>query len=80
LSDLFFKVVELGGENMLCNADGGPGGTGSTMDAATNSTALPDALADGILEPGERFRVNFHIGLSSLRAFIFYVDLFGISE
>jgi len=68
LSDLFFDVNQLTGENVLCNADGGvPWGCGADL-------TVP---MDGVLKPQESFTVVFEIGLKSMKPFIFKVDLFG---
>jgi hypothetical protein len=69
ISDPFFVVVELSGGNLLLNADGGPGGTGSRL--------TPNVGADDILIPGESFTTNFVIGLQSRDRFSFFVDLRG---
>ena len=66
----FFEVSSLTGGNVLCNADGGPGGAGSTL-------TVPEVgdLADGKLAPGESFTIDFDIGLAGFNQFIFLVDV-----
>jgi hypothetical protein len=73
LSDLHFQVTRLTGNNLLLNADGGPGGVGAIL--TIPETALG---ADGVLSPDESFSVSFRIGLSRFRAFSFKGDAFGI--
>jgi len=75
LSGLFFDVASLTGEgNVLCNADGGPGGVGSTL---TVPIPLISNYSDGLLEPGGSFDVEFVIGLAVRVPFEFFVNLFG---
>ena len=68
INHLFFKVIELSGNNMLLNADAGPGGVGVTL--------TPD-LGDDVFSPGESLVVDFEIGLQILEKFNFTVDLLG---
>jgi hypothetical protein len=72
LSDVFFEVVILTGGNVLCNADGGPGGVGSTL-----SVPPVNLGEDRVLSPGESFTVEFEIGLASSASFDFFVDVYG---
>ena len=58
------------GENLLLNADGGAGRLSLTVPLAGN-------YSDGVLSPGETFRVNFIIGLASLNRFFFEVFALG---
>ena len=78
LSGLFFDVASLTGErNVLCNADGGPRGVGSTL-------AVPIPLAgdyaDGLLGPGESLDEEFVIGLAQRAPFGFFVNAIGVVE
>ena len=76
LSGLFFDVAVLTGEgNVLCNADGGPGGVGSTL---TVPIPLASDYSDGLLGPGESFDVEFVIGLVVHEPFDFFVNTLGI--
>ena len=72
LENLFLKINTLTGGNVLCNADGGSGGVGSTL-----TILLQGDLNDGVLGPGESFTVQFDIGLAGFRRFTFFVDVFG---
>jgi hypothetical protein len=67
----FFEVIELGGGNLLVNADAGPGTIGATLS--------PD-VGDGILSPGESVTVTFVIGLETHEAFRYYVSVRGESR
>jgi hypothetical protein len=64
LSDLFFQVTTLTGDNVLLNAIGGPAGVGAQLEG-------PDSVA-----PGESFVVTFEIGLARRQPFSFFVDAF----
>jgi hypothetical protein len=64
----FFEVTTLSGGNLLLNADGEPGGVGTTL--------TPD-VGDGVLAPGETVTANFVIGLQERAPFTFVVELFG---
>ena len=76
LSNLVFQVASLTGEgNVLCNADGGPGGVGSTLVAAT---PLVGDYSDGLLGPGETLNLEFVIGLLNLEPFDFFVNTYGV--
>ena len=65
----------LTGGNLLLNADGGPGGVGSSL-------TIPniDLGGDEVLTPGENFQAIFEIGLASPNPFTFFVDVFGVIE
>ena len=71
ISDPYFQVAELTDGNVLLNADGGPGGIGSTL--------IP-TVPNGALDPGESMRTDFMIGLSTRRPFSFFVDVFGVID
>jgi len=72
LSNLLIAVQTLTGGNVLCNADGGPGGAGFQL------TVPPEGdLADGQLSPGESFVVELPVGLQSFNPFTFFVDVLG---
>ena len=73
LSNLVVAVNTLTGGNVLCNADGGPGGTGSQL-----TVPLQGDLADGQLSPGEAFVVELPVGLQSFNPFTFVVDVLGV--
>ena len=68
LSDMYYQVAKLTGDNLLLNADGGPGGEGSIL-----TITDPAALA-----PGESMTVVFEIGLASRSRFTFLVDAYGV--
>jgi len=72
LSNLLIMVETLTGGNVLCNANGGPGGAGATL-----TVPLQGDLADGQLSPGESFVVELPIGLQSFNPFTFFVDVLG---
>lgn len=72
LTGVAFEVVILSGNNVLLNADNGPGGRGSTL------TVSDDILGDGELDPGESFRQEFEIGVFSTQPFSFFVDVLGV--
>jgi CSLREA domain-containing protein len=66
LSNVFFEVVTLTGDNVVLNADDGPGGVGERV-------SVP-----GIINPGNSFEVVFEIGLQEPAPFSFFVDAYGI--
>jgi len=72
LSNLLISVQTLTGGNVLCNANGGPGGAGATL-----TVPLEGDLADGQLSPGEAFVVELPVGLQSFNPFTFLVDVLG---
>jgi hypothetical protein len=69
IRDLFFEVSQLTQNDVLENADGGPGGVGATL--------TPDLGGDGILSPGESTTVTFVIGLVTRIPFSFHVNVRG---
>lgn len=71
ISRPFFRVRDLTGGNVLCNADGGPGGPGATL-----TVPLNDKLRNRKLDPGESFHIEFDIGLAGTKKFTFLVDIF----
>jgi hypothetical protein len=75
LFDLGFEVKSLTGGNVLCNADGGPGGTGSTL-----TVPLVGGFSEGKLAPGESVDVVFQIGLATRNQFTFLVDALGVVD
>jgi hypothetical protein len=75
LFDLVFEVQSLTGGNVLCNADGGPGGVGST-----HTVPLVGGFNDGKLAPGESVDVAFQIGLATRNRFTFLVDALGVVD
>lgn len=72
IKDLSFVVTELSRGNVLLNAENGVQGAGARL-----SVPAEDLGEDGLLTPGETFKVNFEIGLNRLRAFTFLVNAFG---
>ena len=70
--DIFFLVAELTGDNLLLNAEGGPGGVGAVLSVPNTSLG-----GDGVLSPGESFTLEFLIGLAVLAPFDFLVNVFG---
>ena len=75
LSNLLIVVDTLTGGNVLCNANGAPGGAGATL-----TVPLEGDLADGQLSPGESFVVELPVGLQSFNPFQFLVDVLGEVE
>ena len=71
ISQPFFRVVELSGQNLLLNANGEPGGVGAT---------LTPTVPSGGVQSGETFTAVFEIGLQELQAFTFFVDLYGTPQ
>ena len=77
LSDLTVVVKELGNENLVANADYGPGGKGSIV-----TVPQKDGYSDGSLTPwnsknNEFVCVPFTICLKKFAPFRFYVDVLG---
>jgi hypothetical protein len=70
LYDLFAKVKTLTNNNLLQNADGGPGGVGSTL-----TVPKAGSFSDGELSPGEFVDVPFVICLKNRNKFSFFVDV-----
>lgn len=64
----FFEVNTLSGDNVLLNAERGPGGVGARLRASTG---------DEFLMPGESTAVEFEIGLQKAETFQFLVDFYG---
>ncbi len=75
MKDLFFEIVTLTGDNVLCNSNGGTGDKGSTLRVSLEEP--PNNSFDGLLLPGEYFNVEFNIGLSKENPFTFVIDLSG---
>jgi hypothetical protein len=65
----FAEVIELTGENLLLNADGGTGGVGARL-------TLPDS-ATAPFQPGANSTFEFLIGLQQRQPFSFFVNLLG---
>ena len=65
----FVEVVELTGENLLLNADGGAGGVGARV-TPPNSATTP-------FEPGTNSTFEFLIGLQQREPFTFFVNMLG---
>ncbi|MBV7328603.1 hypothetical protein KFU94_10140 [Chloroflexi bacterium TSY] len=82
LSMIQFEVTKLTKGNLLLNADGGPGGVGSTLTVssvtASMISTMPSSHSDGILAPNESFTVNFEIGLKRRVRFKLFVDIYGV--
>ena len=72
LTGVAFEVVILTGNNVLLNADNGPGGRGSIV------TVPDEVLGNGVLDPGESFRQEFEIGVFSTQPFSFFVNVLGV--
>ncbi|HWP93166.1 MAG TPA: right-handed parallel beta-helix repeat-containing protein [Thermodesulfobacteriota bacterium] len=71
LSDLMLVEVKiLTNDNLLLNADGGPGGVGTTL----------TIFSSGVFSPGESVRVPFIICLKNKKRFGFFVDVLGIVQ
>jgi hypothetical protein len=73
LSDLTVQVAELTNGNLLQNADGGPGGVGTTLTVPNK-----DGFSDGVLSPEEFVDVPFVICLMEKKKFSFFVDVLGM--
>ena len=65
----FAEVIELSGENLLLNADGGAGGVGARL-TSPNSSSTP-------MEPGASSTFEFLIGLQRRQPFTFFVNMLG---
>ena len=75
LSNLFVSVNQLTNNNLLQNADDGPGGVGARL---TIPKGLDPEYADGILTYPENIRnIPFTICLTSGTRFTFLVDVLG---
>ena len=66
LTNLFFKVQRLSNNNLLLNAEGGPGGVGALR------------MGPETLSPGATFSITFQIGLQARAPFTFLVDGYGL--
>jgi len=69
-SDVFVQIAELTGDNVVLNADGGPGGVGAVITIGVDG--------DGVLSPGETATQMFEIGLQVAEPFGFSVNVFGV--
>ena len=65
----FVEVVELSGENLLLNADGGAGGVGARL-------TLPHSPTTSF-QPGASSTFEFLIGLQQREPFTFFVNMLG---
>jgi hypothetical protein len=72
LSSLVAQVAALTGDNLLQNADGGPGGVGARLIVPKS-----DDFSEGVLSPGEFVDVPFVICLRQRQPFEFFVDVLG---
>lgn len=72
LSDVYFRVADLGEGNVVLDAVGGPSGTGAEI--AVPEEALGD---DGVLGPNESFTVTFRVGLGATPASTITIDANG---
>jgi hypothetical protein len=75
LTDLVVAVTELTNDNLLQNADGGPGGVGARL-----TMPQQDGFSHGLLRPDEFVDVPFLICLHERQLFQFVVDVFGVVE
>jgi hypothetical protein len=75
LSDLIVTVTNLTNNNLLQNADGGPGGVGAQL-----TVPRQDGFSDGFLSPDEFVDVPFSICLTQRQPFTFVVDVFGVVD
>lgn len=75
LSELVVEVTELTNDNVLQNADGGPGGVGARL-----TVSLDEDYADGVLSPGQSVNVHFIVCLTKIERFTFFVDVLGFKE
>ncbi|GJQ59124.1 MAG: hypothetical protein D8M57_04885 [Candidatus Scalindua sp. AMX11] len=72
IHNIFFEVIELSEGNVLLNADGGPGGVGSTM--------TPQGSATTPFLPGDTGTFQFKIGLLTRDIFQFSVNVLGEAD
>ena len=72
LASLVTQVATLTGDNLLQNADGGPGGVGAKL-----TVPKKDDFSDGVLSSGEFVDVPFVICLNQIQPFDFFVDVLG---
>lgn len=75
LSSLVTQVAALTGNNLLENADGGPGGVGARLTVPTK-----DDFSDGVLSPRQFVDVPIVICLKQIQRFNFFVDVLGIVD
>jgi hypothetical protein len=75
LSDLLGKVTTLTNNNLLQNADGGPGGVGATFTVPQSGN-----FSDRVLSPGEFVDVPLVICLKQFTQFSFFVDVLGVED
>jgi len=75
LHSLLVKVKTLTNNNLLQNADGGPGGVGSVL-----TVPQKNGYSDGTLSKNEFVNVPFIICLKQKTKFSFFVDVLGIAE
>ena len=75
LSDLAVQVKTLSNGNLLQNADGGPGGVGSTV-----TVLKRHGYTDGTLSRSEFVDVHFSICLKERKPFSFFVDVLGMRQ
>jgi subtilisin family serine protease len=73
LSSLVIRVATLTGDNLLQNADTGPGGVGSRL-----TVPQKDGFADGVLSPEEFVDIPFVICLTQMQPVEFFVNVSGI--
>jgi hypothetical protein len=66
LTHLYFRIAALSGNNLLLNADDGPGMVGTVL-------SVPTAIA-----PKASFTVHFDIGLQARQPFYFFIDAYGL--
>jgi len=72
LASLVTQVATLTGDNLLQNANGGPGGVGAKL-----TVPKKDDFSDGVLSSGEFVDVPFVICLNQIQPFDFFVDVLG---
>lgn len=75
LTDLVVAVTTLTNDNLLENADSGPGGVGARL-----TVPQQDGFSDGVLSPEEFVEVPFVICLTQQQPFTFVVDVLGVVE
>ena len=73
--DMHALVRILTGDNLVLNADNGPGGVDSIISVSPQDLGL-----DGALVPGESFTQVYEIGLTVRTTFDFFIDLFGATS
>jgi photosystem II stability/assembly factor-like uncharacterized protein len=75
LFNLVAQTAVLTDENLLQNANGGPGGVGSRL-----TIPKKNDFSDGTLSPGESVDVSFVICLKQIKPFEFLVDILGLLD